>query len=407
MTPFTDGKRRRMHLTKLTNIGIVPDDQGAGANPQSEMVFYKSTEIPDEKGNVQKGGGDIVDLATSETDGHVHGIEVAFRDGELVMYVSYAQATGEESSHDHQLMRNENGDYEVLASAGHTHDVITSESLLQFLNDSLVVKEKAGEDCGDLTNIVKIVTESQNKEATMAKTAEQIAEEAKKAAENLEKMQASIDSLTAIAALSGVHKGHYDGLDEAGREAFVKMNAEDRDAAIKAAEVEKASADPVVYKSSDGTEYRQSHDSALVTMAKERDQDRKDIAALKAAADDSGLEKRANEMLPNLPGDLNTRKALLKSAEAIADTVQRDAAIAALKAHNDSFKGLDKMAGSSDGEADPDAPVSKGAEAELDTLAKERATKDGITFSQAYVKVSDENPELLKSAQIAGFKQRG
>jgi hypothetical protein len=203
--------------------------------------------------------------------------------------------------------------------------------------------------------------------------------------------------LTAVAALTGVQKTHFDALDDVAKEAFLKMEDAAKAGAIDAAKKAAEDADPVVYKSAGGQEFRKSDDPRLVDMAKSMDEQAKENIRLQKAAEDTALTKRAEEDLEFFPGEVEVRKSILKAVDAIGDEAVRTAAHDALKAKNASMAPAFTTVGAGG------TPAVKGnsqaeAEAELDRLAKEQASKDSTDFFTAYEKVSDANPELLKKA---------
>ena len=448
LTPFKDGARRRMFMKTLTAVAILPN--GRGANPESNVTFYKSDKSADKQeetrrgrrrrrrrgdkdyekqegprsgesfsdflsrmreaepgmsrararrmfdGDMDKAGGDVVDIVTSVDSGHQHGVSVYIYDEDVHLITSFA-GEDRESNHDHQLIRNDDGSYSVLENFGHSHDDISADDIMMALGQRLLEKEAAGEELpekGPLADILAAAKESENQppegDSEMADDKE------------LDALKAQVATLTAVAALTGVHKTHYDTLGDDDKAAFLKLDGEGKDAAVKSAaekaEAEKEEADPVVYKSeSMGMEFRKSHDPLMVQMAKQMDEDRKENIKLRKRAEDQALEKRAENELANLPGDLATRKALLKAAESIADESEREAAVAALKAQNAKLAPAFKTVGVN-GEPVVRDQTAKTADDELDRLAKERAAKDGIDFYTAYDKVSGENPDLLKQA---------
>ena len=405
ITPHNDGRHRRIHLTKLNNVSILPG--GRGANPGANMTFTKSAKDQE----VQKAMGDIVDLATSDTNGHQHGISVSFRNGELCMYTTFASGENDHS-HDHALIRNDNGSYSVLANAGHTHDDITADQILSAVSRTMLEKTARGESVVELTQIETSLKQAITKmESVMPddvkKTEIDAANEAVKNAEKkVDDLTKMVENLTAVAGLSAAHKSHYDGLDEAGKESFLKSDNDARDAAIKAAELEaiKGSDDPIVFKTSSGMVFRKSDDPRMIQMAKEREAEQAEVAKerertndlLKEAAD-SKIEALAKELMGNQPGDLDTHKAMVSAISSIGDETIRKAAFETLRAKNEIFKRAFGNIGTAEG--DSEMPAKKAAASSLDKMAKERASKDNISFYDAYAKVSAENPELRRQSR--------
>lgn len=435
LTPHKDGARRRMIMKGLTSVAILPG--GRGANPEANVTFFKTADKQDGGGSrrrrrrrgdkdyakqtgesfeqffkrVQENepditredarelfdgtaekGGDLVELATSADDGHQHGIHVYMDGDDVMIIVNYAMGEGAERSHDHQLMRNEDGSYSVLENAGHTHDDISVDSIMGLITRRLLEKEAAGEKMpeeGPLADLLAAAKESE----------EQPPEGDPKMADNkeLDALKAQVATLTAVAALTGAHKTHYDSLDDDGKSDFLKLDNDAKDEAIKAAEAQKDAADPVVYTAKNGDVFKQSDDPRLVAMAKERDAEREENIRLQKQAKDDALTKRAETELANLPGDIEVRKALLESAESIKDEETRKGAVAALKAQNARLGAAFTTVGAGG------QPVEKTGDSnesiqELDRLAKERAAKEGENYYTAYEKVAEANPELYAKA---------
>ena len=438
LTPHKDGVRRRMIMKGLTSVAILPG--GQGANPEANVTFFKSTEKQDE----EKGGrrrrrkdknyskqngpregetfsdffsrmrendssmtrararemfdgatekaGDLVELATSADAGHQHGIHVYMNGEDFSIIVAYAMGEDAERFHDHQIMRNEDGSYSVLENAGHTHDDISSESIMNIITRRLLEKEAAGEELPEEGPLADLLAAAKESERQLPQGDNQMADN-----KELDALKAQVATLTAVAALSGVHKTHYDSLDDDGKTAFLKLDDSKKDQEIEDAEAKKADADPVVYTADNGDIFKKSDDPRLVKMAKERDEERKENIRLQKKAEDTALEKRAETELANLPGDIGVRKALLRATDGIEDEETRKGALAALKAQNARMGGAFTTVGVG-GEPAIQASTKKEAADELDRLAKERAAEKGENFYDAYDKVSEDNPQLLKKA---------
>lgn len=425
LTPHKDGARRRMYMKALTNVAILPG--GRGANGEANVCFYKSAEKQEkrpgetdaefrarmrrEEANKQERrrrrgdkdydkededaekAGDLVDLATSADAGHQHGIHVYMHDDEMGVVVGYAMGEDAERSHDHQLVRNEDGSYTILENAGHSHDDIPADAIMNIITQRLLEKEAAGEELPEKGPLADLLAAAKQSEKQPSEGDSEMADDNKE----LDALKAQVATLTAVAALTGVHKTHYDTLDEDGQAEFMKMDDAGRDAAIKAEADKKADADPVVYKcEATGEEFRKSDDPRMVSMAKRMDEDRKENIRLQKAAADEALTKRAEE-LKFVPGDITVRKAMLKAIDGIEDEEVRKKAHESIKGMNRDNSPMFKTVGAG-GTPVVKADTVAEAEAELDRLAKERASKEGEDFYTAYDKVSEANPDLLKKA---------
>ena len=189
-------------------------------------------------------------------------------------------------------------------------------------------------------------------------------------------------------------------LDDDKRAEFLAKTLDERKVVLDKAIAKAQDNDPVVYTAADGTEYRKSDDSRLVKMAKDRDEDRKDLIKSNAVNENARLTKIAEDDLAHLPGDMATRVALIKSVESIPDEKQRSSAMDALKAQNSKLSPAFKTVGA--GRAPEFDSVAKdGAETKLDELAKVYATEKGVNYYDAYDVVSKANPQLVATA-IAG-----
>ena len=217
--------------------------------------------------------------------------------------------------------------------------------------------------------------------------------EATEAAKQIETLTKSLDRATRILSLKSATREFFDNLetDEA-KDAFLAKSAEEQTSTIEAAK----SADPVVFKSSTGTEYRKSDDQRLVEMAKQNDTLAKQAKEAVEKAADADLRKRAGE-LGHIPGDEDTRVALLKSIDSIADEAQRTKALEALKAQNTAMKSAFETVGHKASTEKADT-----ATGELDALAKAYAEQHKVTIEKAYAEVvkTEEGRKLYaKSAQ--------
>lgn len=214
---------------------------------------------------------------------------------------------------------------------------------------------------------------------------------------SLDAAKAQVDSLTAelnvvksIAALTELEKKHYDGLSVEDKEIFLALNKSDRDAEIAKA----TSEDPVIYKSLAGEEFRKSDDPRIVAMAKRADANETRYKEEFAKRQDAEFAKRAETELAYMPGTVETRAALLKAVDTIADQEVKKGVLDSLKAKNASMSKSFETVGhnftkSVDGE-DP--------QAKLDELAKAHQAKEGVDYYTAYDVVSKAHPDLLKRA---------
>lgn len=219
---------------------------------------------------------------------------------------------------------------------------------------------------------------------TKAEVAELIRKEA-------EEINEKVEVAELVAEMTDAEKSLYKSLSGEAKDEFLFM-----DSAQRADKVAKAQdSDPVVYTATDGTEYRKSAGEALISMAKGRDQDRKDLVELQKGRDEDRITKMAEVDLKYLPGELATRVALIKSVESITDETQRTAAMDALKAQNASMMKAMEEFGTSEG-----LTLVKGdAQEQLEGMAKTyQKDHPDVNSVDAYNKVAEANPDLYAKA---------
>ena len=340
-------KRRKMLAFKIDEISGVDNPAQEGAR----VAIMKRADgpAPPPKKPVEKR---VASALTSIEDGHQHGIEV---EGDGRIWVSYSMGPDDTDSHNHAIARLADGTYVLSMTAGHTHTI-----------DQLTVAQA----------LLALTTTKRTDPMPDKPT--------------IEDLQKQLDRTNSIVALGADDRAHFDGLEAEAQDAFVAKSADERTVEIvKAAEAAEAAkgADPVVYTTADGVELRKSAGEPVIAMAKRLDKVDKENALLKAQREQDALEKRAEEELSHLPGDVKSRAALLKAAESIEDEEQRKEALDALKANNEAMATAFETRGHQ-GTVPPGSP-----EAELDKMAKEYAEKhDDVTPEAAYAKVL-ETPE--------------
>jgi hypothetical protein len=203
-------------------------------------------------------------------------------------------------------------------------------------------------------------------------------------AEILKQRDAEIARLTAIVNLSAGHKAHFDTLSKRDQARFLDASDTERDAEIVKAE----EANPVVYKSDGGVEYRKADDVRMVEMAKALDAERKARFEAEISVTQAGLEKRAADEMSFLPGETIAKVALLRAVSAldVEDDVKKGAAKIledANKIASLAFQTVGKSVGAPTGDGG-------GAQEALDAAVKAAMEKDGdLTRERAMVKVLD------------------
>lgn len=149
------------------------------------------------------------------------------------------------------------------------------------------------------------------------------------------------------ATLSDAQRAHLATLSGDDATAFLAKGKAGRDAEVIAA----STADAVLYKGVDGTEYRRSGGQQLADMAKRLDEATALSKAQAARADQVELEKRAGTDLSAFGKSLGARAAILKAVDGVADEALRKEALEALKGANEAMVELGKARGYGSSEA--------------------------------------------------------
>lgn len=315
-----------MRTFKIHEISAVdrPAQQPAKAVLLKRDPFAKATMLT-------TAGGAPAHSHLLRTCQNVDGVEVEMKSGQT----SYADG------HFHPWIREESGKLTIGQSNGHTHDVnvVTKQG-----DDTMTPEEKAAFE-----------------------KAQRDGELATKRAERAEK----------ILALTPEQRALFGKKDPAAQDAFLALTPEQR-----AAEIAKSSeADPVVYTATDGTVFRKSDDARLIAMAKRNDDQAKELAKLATERANETLAKRAETELNHLPGDRDTKVALLKALDAV-EPDQKTKVGELLKAANTGLSKAFEKAGTSAAQPGAGSP-----EAKLEELAKAHAAKKGIPYAKAYAEV--------------------
>jgi hypothetical protein len=332
-------------------------------------------------------------LLTTESDGHQHAVRMnRWELDEMGGSTSYqGGSVGEAHSHDYII--NEDGSITIGDANGHSHEVEMSimQRLQAVFTEKSIHGDSAKEDedkktrrskarKGSSTSMEKSDMDEKEVQALIAKALEET--NATHAAE-LAKAQA-------IGELTDVQKSYYNDLPEGEQAGFLALTSDARQAAVDSAIAKRDAADPVVYTAGDGTEFRKSDDPRMVKMAKERDEDRAELAKMREESETVSLTKRAQE-LSSLPGTVETKVQMLKAIDAISNAKEREDALTTLKAQNTEMARAFETHGVRPG----DTPVVKSAEQELDGLVKKYASDNQVEEAIAYGKVL-ETPEGIR-----------
>lgn len=427
--------KKIMRSFKIDELSAVDSPAQEGAR----MVIMKRAHTDDKKKKKKDGGSVFVSklalLTEDATDGHSH---LILGSGDMAGFTSFGGAT-DEDGHNHPWIKLADGTVVVGADHGHEHSIregtmktlILPEDLLEKAlegngrGDWLLKFAKGGEamadgslpirDGADLESIftcpelwgdnpdairhimkraeilkVELPTDGDLatlfKSAHISKETETMTKENKTGDEGSVKKEldealakqatteAELKVAKRLADMSDVQKAHYQGLDVEAAVEFIEKTSDEMDADLDAA----ADADMVVYKSTDGTDYRQSDDPRTVALAKKADANDKKIAKMEKAAENTAYAKRAKDELSHLPGTEDSKVATLKAIDTIEDEDVRKTSLEALHAQNtDMAKAFTEYGTGSN-------PVAKSAEDELNTMVAKYAKENEVTEAVAY-----------------------
>ena len=376
------------------------------------------------------------EILTSVEQGHQHGISIESWDNKIHLYVASGKMAGESDyGHSHSIMVKD-GKYMLSMNVGHTHTV-DQETLQQAMLTRAGIKKEEGEqavtdtvteaettptqlalDDGttttfsieDLTKLKDLLaqekesaevekTEAKTEPATQTETTQEQTTmtstpptEQKSESIDVTKFEDEITYLKAVISLEKSHRGFFDQLSADEQRTFAKKSMSDRDSQMAASR----DLDPVVYTTDQGVEIRKSSGDTVIMLARSNDEARRENRELREARERDVLEKRADDEIGHLSGDLDTRVELLRAIDKIDDETVRTNVLATIKANDAGVSRAFKNYGSL-GQSDPRDP-----EVELDRLAKNLAAEKGITEAQAYVQVAktDKGRELYARTQI-------
>lgn len=194
----------------------------------------------------------------------------------------------------------------------------------------------------------------------------------------LEKRDSRISELEKILSLSTEERAHYDKMDDAGKEKFLAASSAGRSMMIAKA----LDHDAVVYTSDNGDEFRKSDDPRLVKMARERDEERRQVEKYRRDAEHAELSKRANDELGCVPGSTLAKVEILRAVSMIDDEKTRVEVEKILKACDKVFK----MVMTTRGSSLADETIGASPSEQLEAAVRKIAEKDGVDEGVAYAK---------------------
>jgi hypothetical protein len=200
-----------------------------------------------------------------------------------------------------------------------------------------------------------------------------------KTAEEIQALESDLVLARLFSSFSDNEREHFAGLDEAAKPAFATLGSTERQAEITKA---KGSA-KVVYKGRDGAVYTEADDPRLASLAKTAESALTRAEKSDQALEQAKLEKRAEALLPHLPGTAKVKAALLKSVESIEDETDRAEALKALEAGENAIaKGYDQL-GTSEAAGELGLEdITPGGQ--LETAVQKWAVDHKVTVAKAY-----------------------
>jgi hypothetical protein len=178
----------------------------------------------------------------------------------------------------------------------------------------------------------------------------------------------------AFGAFSDAEKAYHATLSIADQESFIAKSSADRKQELEMA----AKADPIEYTAQDGTEYRKSAGSALISMAKKLDDQAAALVKQEALTQQADLVKRASSDMGNIPGEEATKVALLRAVDGIQDEETRKAVSTLLAGCNSTGSMVTTTYGTQT------TPAAKAEEDQLDTMVKQYAADKNVDMAKAY-----------------------
>ncbi len=145
---------------------------------------------------------------------------------------------------------------------------------------------------------------------------------------------AKFDRVKEIVSLSPAERGGFDQLDDmVKQDEFLAMKPAQRVEKLQEMTKSAQEKDPVVYTTVDGVSMRKSAGETMIALAKSNDGLRKRLDASEAVVLQKNFEERVSREIPNLPGTISDRAAILKAVDSMPDQ-HRVGAMNVLKAQN-------------------------------------------------------------------------
>lgn len=369
-------------------------------------------------------GGESTVVATSETAGHQHTIDLDDpADGwQDQLTTSFNTAEGATNGHSHGWVFDPaTGKVTILADSGHSHTVgavVPADTIRQAqLNESGERCPNCGEMCdadckfcpmcgcamdGDSTAVTdgdddktpQIVLISARAPAAISPhpTATPTVKSDKEPTamadtDRIKTLEAENAQLKKIASLTDAQRTHFSKLDEGDATNFLNMNHSQRNEVL----AEIAKADEVVYESPYTKRvYRKSSPLEVVEAAREADASKAAREQLDIAKRELEFTKRGETVLKNWPigAKRDLRARIMKALDLeFKEAAEHEEAVKAFKGADFAFEQLTIAKGINPNVDPSDAPATP--QAQLDALAAEYAKANNIPIRKAFAAVLD------------------
>lgn len=385
--PSPKRRRRRVIKFKLDETSVV-DKPSHG--PARIAIMKRADDTP----QIQK----RMALTTSE-DGHQHSIvvhQIVGEGGELVEIRS--GITSWQDEHAHDWIMDAKGKITIAEADGHGHeiDVMVKMDTSAAINHEILTEGMLASLASAQTqaSITAAGNTGDSSEANMSKQENTPATEPQAVTpEQLGDMQKRAERSEQIVKLSSEQRQYFDGLDSAGQDEF--LGSENKDAIVKNA----ADENSIEYTADNGDEFRKSDDQRLVKMARERDEERRELTKERALRKRDDLLKRGSELLKSCSGDADAKASLLGAIEGIEDETMRKSVLAIVQAKDAGLqKAFETVGTSDDGKGE-----GLDADAKIRIIAKGLRENDPkLTSAKAYVAALDTPEGRELHGQLAG-----
>lgn len=351
--PVTPKKRV---ITKL-----VLDEISCVDAPAHEPALFTILKSDSKEMDVEKYSGRAAMTGTDPDGSHVHILMLDDWDGESVTAGYTSEAPEEYGYHRHPFIIDEAGNITIGVSCYHTHDIAmlsnTAKAAIQFL------KNKSGK---------------------------------RKEVQPMD--EAAVKRLNAIIALNAEERAYFDTLSKtADQDSWLAMTSDARQTILVAKRGPVADPEEVLYRTADNLEIRRKDGETALRLAKERDTELTKRLEMEAKAAEAALEKRAEELFADAPGEAKHKIILTKALDSMSEE-DKAGVLRIIRAKNVTGVDPEKHLGTTT-KGNSDSKTTREAAADaLDKMAKARAAETKTNYSDAYKSVlaTAEGAELYR-----------